>query len=282
MQMQKSTNSISSRPLISVITVTRNAAQYIQKTAQSILCQENSFFEFLLIDGNSSDRTVEIVQTMVKDNPPLGVSFKSISEPDKGVYDAMNKGVSLATGEFVLFMNGGDIFYSPQVLSQFETAIKANPNVDVFYGDTMMCFYEGKGVYNEEAGKIRNPVMPFIHQSAIARRSLLTEHPFDLSYSIIADYVFFKKLRDTGRKFLHVDFIVSEYDAKVGLSENNPLIIKYEQDRVNGLSTRKCYWVRKLLLRCTVGLIQPIKDICPSFIWNLYARRKKKYIIWQK
>lgn len=144
-----------------------------------------------------------------------------------------------------------------------------------------MCFYEGRGIYDGEAGLMRNPVMPFIHQSSIVRRSLLIDYPFDLSYKIIADYVFFKKLRDNDCIFHHLDMIISEYDAKEGLSENNPLMIRYEQDRADGLAAEKFYWARKIALRCTVGLIQPIKDFAPRFILNQYFRKKKTYIKWQ-
>ena len=87
-------------------------------------------------------------------------------------------------------------------------------------------------------------------------------------------------MRMTGCKFHYEPFIVSIYDAKEGLSENNPLIIAFERDEILGIDKRKHYWIRKIVLHCTVGLIQPIKNIAPRFLLNFYFRKKKSYIKW--
>lgn len=214
--------------------------------------------------------------------PPIAsnlCSVKFISEPDKGVYDAMNKGVSLCTGDYVLFMNAGDSFYDEQVLHHFDKLILKNP-CHALYGNTLMRFYEGDAIKCDNEEKNSNPVMPFIHQSVIVRRKLLLEHPFDTSYKILADYEFFYWMRQRGFSFCHDSFVASKYDAREGLSENNPLQICYERDRILGLDKQKNYAWRRLIKRCTIGLIQPIKDVCPRFLLNIYFRKKRKNVIW--
>lgn len=268
--------------MITVITVTYNAAAIISETVRSIINQQNCRFEFILVDGASTDNTVNIVTNEISSLDSKNCACRIVSEKDNGIYDAMNKGVRLANGDYVIFMNGGDTFYSNDVLASFEKAISLNQDLDVYYGDTMMHFYEGTGILHDDENSTRNPTMPFIHQSVIVKKERLLQHPFDTSFKICADLEFFYYLRQKKATFLHCPFIVSNYDAKEGLSENNPLQIRYEEDRIFHRDvTTRYYWIRKFLLQCTVGLIQPIKDIAPRCILNVYFRHKKKYITWQ-
>ena len=112
-----------------------------------------------------------------------------VSEKDHGMVDAMNKGVRLCHGEYVLFLNGGDSFYDEHVIDELEHTIALYP-ADAIYGRTMMLFYEGRGIYNENE-EHGDPIMPFIHQSVIVKREHLLVHPFDLSYKILGDREFF-------------------------------------------------------------------------------------------
>lgn len=265
--------------MISVITITYNAELIITDTILSILRQQECEFEFVLIDGKSSDQTVEIARECVKRNINRRCDVNIISEEDKGIYDAMNKGVAIAKGDFVIFMNAGDRFYDDFVLKHFEDTM-SSVEADAYYGNTLMEFYEGEGILHDDEKSTRNPTMPFIHQSVITKRELLIKHPFDLSYKVIADLEFFYWMRKSKKKFWHCDFIVSRYDAKEGISENNPLQIALEHDRLFGLDKRPHYWVRHLKLRCTKGLIQPIKDHAPRWLLNYYFRHSKKYIEW--
>lgn len=266
--------------MITVITITYNAESIICETVRSIIKQQNCHFEFILVDGASTDNTVTIVTNEISSAKSENCVCRIVTEKDKGIYDAMNKGVRLANGDYIIFMNGGDTFFSNDVLMSFEKAISLNPDLDVYYGDTMMHFYEGTGVLRDDENSTRNPTMPFIHQSVIVKKERLLQHPFDTSYKICADLEFFHFLRQHKATFFHCPFIVSNYDAKEGLSENNPLKIAYEYDRIFGKNKAKHYWVRRLWLRCTVGLIQPIKNLAPRCILNYYFKRKKKHISW--
>lgn len=266
--------------MISVITVSWNAQATIQSTLKSIINQNSENFEIVIVDGGSNDNTVLVVKELLESSGFDNSRFTIVSEPDHGVYDAMNKGVRLSKGEYVLFMNCGDRFFNNEVISNFERAIGRGENADVYYGNTLMEFYEGTGVFHDDESTPRNRVMPFIHQSAITKRSMLLEHPFDLQYRICADFDLYYWMRNKGCRFIHEDFIVSCYDAKEGLSENNPLLIRRENDRIRGIDKTPHYGLRKIIQRCTIGLIQPIKDYAPRWLLNYYFRKKKTYIEW--
>lgn len=122
--------------LISVVTVCYNAADTIEKTMLSVLNQTYHDIEYIIIDGGSTDGTVEIIRKYAD-----RIAYW-VSEPDKGIYDAMNKGIKVATGEWINFMNAGDEFVDANVLDKLFFA-KTVANVDVIYGNTLMKYTEG-------------------------------------------------------------------------------------------------------------------------------------------
>lgn len=264
--------------MISVVTVTFNAENFIEPTILSVCAQKNKNFEFLLIDGASKDNTVNKVKDLLKEYKFPQENVVIVSERDKGMCDAMNKGVQKAKGDYILFLNGGDCFYNEDVIDELENSVRMDP-ADAIYGKTMMIFYEGRGIYdeNEEKG---DPIMPFIHQSVIVKREHLLAHPFDLSYKILADREFFYWMRQNNMSFLFQPYIVSIYDAREGGSENHPYIIACEGDRIVGLDKNPFYWLRRLRWRLTKAPIQPIKNIAPRWLLNFYFQRKRKNIEW--
>ena len=266
--------------MISVITVSFNAADCIERTIRSVFSQRHASFEFILVDGGSTDGTVSVARQIAKGMEFPEDRFLYLSEKDRGIYDAMNKGARMAHGDFVLFMNCGDRFHDENVIATFEKIRTVHPGADAYYGNTLMEFYEGRGIHHENEEWHRDEIMPFIHQSVMVKTSLLLEHPFNLSYRILADREFFYWMRKRQCKFHYEDFIVSDYDAKEGMSENNPYVIALEGDRIMGLDRRPGYWLRKIKLRVCKGLIQPIKDYAPRWMLNRYFRWKKRHIIW--
>lgn len=117
-------------PLISIITVTYNAENTLGPTLRSIEEQTCKLYEFILIDGASKDGTVSMAENSAIDNKTI------VSEPDKGLYDAMNKGLGIATGDYVVFLNAGDSFHSPHTLEHFAEAIMENDYPGILYGQT--------------------------------------------------------------------------------------------------------------------------------------------------
>ena len=117
------------KPKISIITVCYNAVELIEKTIQSVLSQSYDNIEYIIIDGKSTDGTVEVIQRYA------GRLAHWSSEPDGGIFDAMNKGLGLATGEWVNFMNAGDWFYDDDVVAQIVE--KIDSKLTIIYGNTL-------------------------------------------------------------------------------------------------------------------------------------------------
>ena len=112
-------------PKVSIITITYNAEKYLERTIQSIISQTYPNIEYVIIDGNSKDGTIQIIEKYRNNIEVL------ISEPDKGLYDAMNKGLRKATGDYIVFMNAGDQINNSHTL---EKAMKGSNNADIIYG----------------------------------------------------------------------------------------------------------------------------------------------------
>ncbi len=173
-------------PKISVVTVVYNSAALIENTVKSIINQSYSHIEYIVVDGGSTDGTIDILNRYKKNISTL------ISEPDRGIYDAMNKGIHLATSDFVVFINSGDKFSSPDILEK----IFSNPDAaqaDVIYGDTDITDSDGNIIHSRRHRppeslnwKSFKRGMLVCHQSFIARRNLIDS--YDLTYRYAADF----------------------------------------------------------------------------------------------
>lgn len=265
--------------MITIITICKNTVTGLKKTMDSVFAQESGDFEYVVVDGGSTDGSTELLSDYAgKCNRKNAFSY--VSGKDSGIYDAMNKGVKLAKGEYVLFLNAGDCLYDTAAIAKFENAITGQ-DADAYYGDTLMHYPEGYGIYCESAAIKLNPTMPFIHQSVIVKRSLLLEHPFDLSYKVCADLEFFHWMRRKNCRFIHCNFIVSCYDARKGLSEDYPLMIALENDRIFGRDKNPHYWRRKLYSSVRITSIEIIKRLMPRNLLNrIHHRKRSSYIKW--
>lgn len=196
---------------VSVITVVYNAINEIQETIDSVSVQDYENIEYIIVDGGSTDGTFDLI----KNNH--GLIDKFISEKDKGIYDAMNKGVSLASGSFVIFMNAGDKFFSNDVISKiFEHQVES----DVLYGD---CWVVGSR--SNDGLNFAKPtnMLPYgmicSHQSMFFRRNILLENPFSLDFGIAGDYECICRLFNNGAKFLRLENIIVSYYLAGGVSD---------------------------------------------------------------
>lgn len=208
-------------PLISIVTVSYNAALTIEATILSVIEQSYANIEYIIIDGGSTDGTLEIIKKYAHK-----ISYW-VSEPDKGIYDAMNKGIDLAHGEWINFMNAGDEFYDNQVLSYIFNQ-KIPDSYSLVYGKTLF-------IYSENCQEVRNrnnKYMPACHQSIFTRTSDMKNHKFDLKYKIAADYNYFYSLFFRNENYLYVDYIISKYDAVNGISSRNRLLCFKEISRI--------------------------------------------------
>lgn len=195
---------------ISIVTVCFNAIDNIEGTIYSVLHQNYSNIEYIVIDGGSTDNTTKVIEKYVDR------INKYISEPDKGIYDAMNKGASLAAGKYILFMNAGDKFVDDQVLTKvFE---KAKTDSDVIYGDNILVYSNNEVYHKAHFFSKKDINLPFNHQSAFVRSDLMRQFPFNLKYKIAGDYNFFYNLHKQGRTFQYLPIPIAKY-AMDGISQ---------------------------------------------------------------
>lgn len=174
-------------PKFSVITVTYNAAKVVEDTIQSVISQTYRHVEYIIVDGASTDGTMAIV-----DRYRDRIS-RVISEPDKGLYDAMNKGISLATGDYLCFLNAGDSFHEDDTLQQMVHSISGNELPDVLYGETALVDSQGHFLRMRRLSapetltwKSFREGMLVCHQAFFARHTLV--EPYDLRYRFSADF----------------------------------------------------------------------------------------------
>ena len=208
------------KPKVSIITVVFNGENIIEKTMQSVLDQTYPNIEYIIVDGKSTDKTLQIIEKYKERIAVL------ISEKDKGLYDAMNKGLSAATGDYVWFMNGGDQINDADVLT---TIFSQNIDADIFYSDTNLIDEEGKYLsLLSEIGHNNAPQnltyksmqrgMVVCHQSFIAKRDITS--PFNLKYKISADIDWVIKCLKKSKLSHKLDFCLSQFMVG-GVSSKN-------------------------------------------------------------
>ena len=176
-------------PKFSIITVTYNAEKVLEDTIQSVISQTYRNVEYIIVDGASKDHTLEIV------NKYHNRINKVISEPDKGLYDAMNKGIQLATGDYLCFLNAGDKFHDSETLQKIVHTLKGQELPDVIYGETAIVDEEGHFLHMRRLStpahlnwKSFKQGMLVCHQAFFANRELAINHLYDLQYRFSADF----------------------------------------------------------------------------------------------
>jgi len=213
-------------PKLTVVTVTLNCVKDIETTIQSVINQRYNNLEYIIIDGGSSDGTINII------NKYSSKISKILIESDKGIYDAMNKGLSMATGKWIAFMNAGDYYSNEDVLSILMQDIKNDSSAKVVYGDTIYLEKDGssnlqRGAGKEKLKKIISKYQPYTHQAVLYEISNLEDCRYNLKYKITADYdVCCRYWRKYGYSSYHyIPIVVCYYKNFDGLS-SNPNVVK--------------------------------------------------------
>lgn len=180
---------------ISIVTITYNAEAVLQRTLDSVSSQTYRGIEHLIIDGASKDGTMDLVSRYkVRDLP---YEVRAVSEPDKGIYDAMNKGLRLATGEYIVFLNAGDTLHDEKTLDMVASSLQLAANSQqpaVIYGDTNIVDDEGHFLRKRHLSVPDNLTwrsfkqgMLVCHQAFYARLDIARDIPYDLQYRHSAD-----------------------------------------------------------------------------------------------
>jgi len=193
------------RPLVTVVTINFNDEAHLKETIESVLAQTWPHLEYLVVDGGSTDSSMEIIK---KYEERIN---RWVSEPDKGTFDAMNKAVGMARGEFINFMNAGDRFASPTAIANMFA--EGASHCDLLYGNHEVVY---PSFSKHKKGKPASGLwrhMMFSHQSLFCRASLLKAQPFDLNYRIAADFHFIYSQFVQGKKFCYRNVDVARYLA---------------------------------------------------------------------
>lgn len=255
-----------------IITVCYNSGFEIEKTIKSVKNQTFDGYEYLIIDGGSTDETLNIIK---HHKSVFGDKCIFISEKDDGIYNAMNKGIDLAQGEWIIFLNAGDQFYDENVLCGM------NGYLDEEYGVICGGTVYSKGVYSRSNKAIKTElpyVMPTCHQSMAWRSDLLKQYKYDEKYRLCADRECLTRMHLDGIEFSYIDLFVSIYDCN-GVSSNEfdsltreILIIA----KNNGMTHRLRYWLTiciwlrdRMLVRLRNTIPKPLYVLLNQFkLWG--------------
>ncbi|MGX3010783.1 glycosyltransferase family 2 protein [Helicobacter sp. 23-1044] len=244
---------------ISVITVVFNDANNIIETMNSVLNQTYGNIEYIIIDGKSTDGTtekiVEYIKTIAnitknngeyleatkKDN--ANFSLKFLSQSDSGIYDAMNKGIDLASGAWCNFMNSGDRFYDNSAIERIFAAYRAGGGQSsIIYGDTEI-------IYDNLNRKILKSTTTkhkyrhhFIHQAAFIKSNIMKSYKYDTTFKIAGDTDFFTRCYNNGESFRHFDEIVISFNVE-GVSSRLSWLM-FKEDCIIGFKYNKFFPLR--------------------------------------
>ncbi|MDR2497083.1 MAG: glycosyltransferase [Tannerellaceae bacterium] len=237
---------LSAFPLVTVVTVVYNSRENLAKTISSVAGQDYGNIEYIVIDGDSSDGSVRVIRECSSRITAW------LSEKDDGIYQAMNKGIRMATGEWICFLNAGDCFVGPDTVGMVmrETAsLQEEP--DVVYGNAYV--EKQAGLLSERRAQApgNRHRMYFTHQSAFVRTVLMRRYMFDEGYSLSSDFKFFKQCHYGGHAFVHLNFPVVIYDLhglsnlqrEKGLRENISVIRELDRGVCKYVFMLRLYFV---------------------------------------
>lgn len=208
----------------SIITINYNNKYGLEKTIKSVLSQTHAESEFIIVDGGSTDGGRDIIE-QYKEHLAWWCS-----EPDKGVYHAMNKGIDHTTGDYIIFMNSGDVFYDVNVLNN---VVSAHPTAAVLYGDWIRWHSNENETFMKAPQKVSLSFFfrgdNICHQAMFVRSDVQKEHKYDENYKILADWDLWQRLSLLGYTFQYLPITICRFDTNSGLSETLHDITKAER-----------------------------------------------------
>lgn len=246
---------------ISIITITYNSAATLPRALESVRSQTYGDIEHIIVDGASTDGTVEIIKNYSKgpsDKVPSTKEVRWVSEPDGGIYDALNKGIRMATGDVIGFLHSDDVLYSPDSIGQIAAAFESS-GADVVYGD--LEYRHGDKVVRRwrsnafRRGDLKYGWMP-PHPTVYVRREVYRQvGPYDEWFRISADYDMMLRIFTAGYKTCYIPQVLvametggaSNRDAKARLSKTQEDYFVLKKNHVGaGLLTVACKQLRKI------------------------------------
>lgn len=248
----------------SIITINYNNAIGLQKTVESVANQTFKNYEHIIIDGGSTDGSKDII-----------LKFKDVfsywcSEPDKGIYNAMNKGVAHASGDYLLFLNSGDVLHNADVLCDIN---QLGDEVDVILGLVMRMDNKEMQVNHQPSVVLQLMRNTISHQGAFFKRSIFDKHKYDESLAIVSDWQFFwDVLVFDNKSYLRTDVIVADMDM-TGISHTPTNYSKLMQERESVLQS---HFPQLVLLE-----MKQYTDLYHSSLYeHLVYMKEKRYFIY--
>lgn len=261
---------------ISVITVNLNNGAGLEKTIRSVISQRNISIEYIVIDGGSGDGSLEII----KEYEPYIAIW--ISKPDYGPYDGMNKGIGLSTGEWIIFLNAGDVFCGPDSLSGIFYQLN-DTGIDAVYGDSLADY--GNYMVYRKAGPFKElwKGMIFSHQALLMRSSLIKEEQFDIVCRRIADFDLVLRVLNNSERVRYEPVALVICDA-YGISNKDQASILREYYRRAKQSykmdfIRKFYYLKMFVF---LSFIDLIKIMLPERLFPVMIRLSGMKLIVKK
>ena len=252
---------------VSIIVVSLNTKIDFLKTIESIKRQTYKNYETIVIDGKSNDGTVDEINK-IKDN-----LSNFIIEKDTGIYDAMNKGIKMSSGKWIIFMNSGDLFYKKDTLHNFLS--KNTNNYDIVYGDTVVKTKYLKYVVKSKPFEYKTLLMPFCHQSVFVKSNILKKRNFSLIYRFSSDFDFFYYCYSSRKKFRKIDHIIAKVKAG-GVSDKNRQMVFNENLNIIKKKGNKSLLYLLYFKKISQYIKDVIKFILPDFIQELILKKKYK------
>lgn len=245
----------------SIVTVTRNNLSGLQATGDSLHVQTSRDFEWIVVDGASADGTVEYLTSQACPQPGEE-GLRWLSEPDAGIYDAMNKGIARAQGDYLLFLNAGDTLATPDTLEKIKIFL-ADKNPDFIYGDSL----EDNRIKKARSHKHILTGMITHHQAMLYKRQTAGNARYDKTFKIAADYKFTLQHLTKSREILYCPFPVCIFEQG-GISQR-----QVKQGRVEQFKARKELKICALHLNagiyCAQSLLMMLRRYVPQFYWAL-------------
>lgn len=262
----------SSQPMITIITSTCNAARHLPDAIKSIRGQTYGNIEWIVVDGASKDGTLDILRQNED------VIDYWVSEPDKGIYDAWNKGIRQATGDWILFLGADDNLWMQDVLQKMAAVLdSAYPTYRVVYGKVALVNQAGEGIYfpGESWEKVRNrfrSVMCLPHTALFHHRDLFRVHgEFDTSFRISGDYEFLlRELKH--REAMFVDLVIA--GMSLGGISSNPAT----SERML-FEMRRATWKHGRIFPGIPWLLAAIRHMLRRVLWRLLGERGARHLL---
>ena len=259
---------------LSIITVSLNAEKYIDKTINSILNQTNPVYEYIIIDGNSKDRTYNIICSYEKKFREKGIRYTYSSDKDRGISDAFNKGIKKATGDLIGIINADDELMpdANKILKKYYE----KSNAGVFYGNCLWIdkkrnfSYISRPLHNLDK-LLYNMIL--IHSSTFVKKDIYNKYGiFKIDYKYCMDKELLYRFYKSGVKFKYIDFVLTKFKS-VGISDRNKLNV-YKEGSKMALSYGEPFIKVKIIefLKCIRGII--VDSLKNTFIYKIIKKTK--------